>query len=104
MTTVPKILTTFAVAAAIAAGLLAVPSAADARTHRHHYYSYRHDYFGYYRPYAFYPRYRRAPFYDYGGAYAYQPAYRRYPRVPIYNHDDATKLDRQLMGVGDSNH
>jgi hypothetical protein len=92
-----KILTAFAVAATIAMGFVAVTSSAEARTHRHHYFSY-------YRPHVVYPGYRRAPFYDYGGAYAYQPAYRRYPRVPIYNHDDATKLDRQLMGLGDTNH
>jgi hypothetical protein len=82
-TTPTKILTAFAVAAAVVAGSLAVSSTADARTYRHHHYSY-------YRPYVFHPGYWRAPYY-YGRAYAYRPGY---PRIPIYNHDDATKLDR----------
>jgi hypothetical protein len=98
MSTIPtKILTTFAVATAIAAGTLAVSSTADARTPRHHYFSYS-------RPYVYQRTYRRGPFYpDYyggysGGSYAYHPEYRR---APIYNHDDATKFSRQLMGHGD---
>ncbi len=92
MSTVPtKILSTFAVAAAIAAGSLAGSSTADARTHRHHHFSY-------YGPSVLQPGYRRVPFHYYGGAYAYRPGY---PRIPIYNHDDATKLNRQMMGLGD---
>jgi hypothetical protein len=112
MSTIPtKILTTFAAAAAIAVGSLAVSSTADARTYRHHhYYSYYRPYvypraYAYSRPY-FYPRaYARESYPDdygryYGGPYAYRPEYRR---APIYNQDDATKFSRQLVGHGDSN-
>jgi hypothetical protein len=92
-------LTTFAIATAIVASTLAVSSTADARTYRHHHFSYS-------RPYVYQGTYGRAPFYPddhggyYGGSYAFHPEYRR---APIYNHDDATKFSRQLMGHGDSN-
>ena len=101
MSTIPaKILTTFAIATAIAAGSLAVSSTAEARTYRHHHYS------NFSRPY-FYPRaYARSPFYPddrggyYGGSYSFRPEYQR---APVYNQDDATKFSRQLVGHGTSN-
>jgi hypothetical protein len=95
-----KILATFAAAAAIAAGTLAVSSTADARTYRHHHY------FSYSRPYVYPRAYARARSYPdyyggyYGGSYAYRPEYRS---APIYNNDDATRFSRQLVGHGDSN-
>ena len=81
-----KTLTALALAAVVAAGSLAVPSSADARTY-HRYFRPFHHYYGYYGYYG------RPAYGSYG-----RPVYRR---GPIYNFHDAHKLDRELVGVGD---
>lgn len=78
-----KIVPFVALAAVVTCGTAASSTSAAARPYYYHPYAYHHSYglqrYGYRRGYG-------------GPAYA---------RGPVYNHDDAHRLSRQTVGVGD---